>query len=98
MVHTKLPTSHICLKRDTENNFLGVNPIVLKGEVIFVDFDDCVKIKVGDGITHFRDLEYLVDPTEIKRLKREINDLKKDMSFYMIIAYSLISLAFIVFG
>lgn len=98
MAYKNLPVSHICLKRDTEDAWLGVNPILLEGEVAVVDFNDCVKVKIGDGNKHFRDLEYLVDPEKIKILEREINDLKKDMSFYMIIAYSLISLAFIVFG
>lgn len=80
----------ICVRRSTESEWLDVNPILMKGEFAIVDFDDCVKVKIGNGDKHFRDLDYLVDPIKIKKLEQEINDLRNDFNIYMIITNILI--------
>jgi hypothetical protein len=41
----------------TTENLAAVNDVPLKGE-IYVEFGDEIKIKIGDGVTHYNDLEY----------------------------------------
>ena len=89
MEYKNLQVSHICLKRDTEDVWLRVNPILLKGEIAVVEFHDCVKVKIGDGVKHFRDLEYLTDP-KIKSLEEEIKELRQDLSLFIIVTNILI--------
>ena len=46
-------------RRDTEANWISANPIVANGEQIIVDMPDkSIKIKIGDGVKYFNELEY----------------------------------------
>lgn len=49
-------------RRDTEANWQSINPIVANGEQIIVDTGNGIKIKIGDGVKHFNDLEYIDKP------------------------------------
>jgi hypothetical protein len=49
-------------RRDTEANWISINPIVANGELIIVDTDEGIKIKIGDGDSHFNDLKYVDKP------------------------------------
>ena len=49
-------------RRDTEANWQSINPIVANGEQIIVDTNSGIKIKIGDGVSHFNDLEYIDKP------------------------------------
>ena len=49
-------------RRDTEANWQSINPIVANGEQIIVDTANGIKIKIGDGVKHFNDLEYIDKP------------------------------------
>jgi hypothetical protein len=49
-------------RRDTEANWISANPIVANGEQIIVDTDEGIKIKIGDGVSHFNELEYIDKP------------------------------------
>ena len=49
-------------RRDTEANWISTNPIVANGEQIIVDTDEGIKIKIGDGVKYFNELEYIDKP------------------------------------
>ncbi|HAU86433.1 MAG TPA: hypothetical protein DCW90_13340 [Lachnospiraceae bacterium] len=49
------------LKRDTEANWNTANPVILNGEMILVDTPDGLRIKFGDGVSTFKNLEYSND-------------------------------------
>ena len=46
------------LRYDLSANWYNTNPILLLGEMILVSCDYGIDIKIGDGITPFRDLPY----------------------------------------
>ena len=46
-------------KRDTDANWTTNNPVILKNELIFVDTDKGVKMKMGDGVTAYNNLDFL---------------------------------------
>lgn len=50
--------TRISLRRDDVINFES-SFIPLKGEVLFVNYDDSIRVKVGDGVTNFANLKYL---------------------------------------
>lgn len=83
-------TPSICLRKDTEDAWLSVNPILRKGEIAIVEFNDHNKIKIGDGVRHFRDLDYYEDP-RIKSLQGQINHLKMDLCIFASVVYFLIT-------
>lgn len=45
-------------KRDTSANWTAKNPVLLYGEIIFVETDDGVKTKIGDGATTYNNLPF----------------------------------------
>lgn len=50
-------------RRDTEANWISANPIIANGEQIIVDMpDESIKIKIGDGVKYFNELEYIDKP------------------------------------
>jgi hypothetical protein len=66
-------------RRDTEANWQSINPIVANGEQIIVDTNSGIKIKIGDGVKHFNELEYIDKPiTDVlsqKANKSELNSI-----------------------
>ena len=63
-------------RRDTEANWQLINPIVANGEQIIVDTTNGIKIKIGDGVNHFNDLEYVDKPiTDILSQKADRNEI-----------------------
>lgn len=50
--------TRISLKRDIESNLISLNPVLLKGEIYFVDTSEGLKVKVGDGSKTFKQLDY----------------------------------------
>lgn len=51
--------TRIQLKKDSEENWNTNNPVILDGEHILVVMPDgSIASKYGDGVSHFRDLEY----------------------------------------
>lgn len=48
-------------KRDLEVNWLKNNPTLLNGEMVFVDTTDGLRMKVGDGVSKFAELDYSSD-------------------------------------
>lgn len=72
----------ICQKYDTEENWNSSNPILLKGEMVFVeskglDNKSAYKIKVGDGKSHYRELPYIVNTETIDFLLKNNIDIYK---------------------
>ena len=49
----------ITQKKDTEQNWLTNNPILLDGEIALVETTDGVRIKVGNGTDNFQALSYV---------------------------------------
>jgi len=49
---------HIQLRRDTELNWFNVNPILAQGE-LGIELETA-RIKIGDGVTFWRELEYSI--------------------------------------
>lgn len=45
-------------KRDTEANWTAANPVLLNGEIIFVDTDSGLRRKVGDGSSTYSQLSF----------------------------------------
>lgn len=45
-------------KLDTSANWTSRNPVLLSGEIIFVDTDDGTRIKIGDGTTPYANLPF----------------------------------------
>lgn len=45
-------------KRDTSANWTQNNPVILNGEIIIVDTDNGVRIKVGDGVKKYTQLPF----------------------------------------
>ena len=63
-------------RRDTEANWQSINPIVANGEQIIVDTNSGIKIKIGDGVSHFNDLEYVDKPiTDILSQKADKSEI-----------------------
>ena len=64
----KILNSRIQLKHDTEVNWGKAENFIPKiGEVILYDVDsnhDCVRIKIGDGVTPINNLPFAVDYNE----------------------------------
>jgi hypothetical protein len=50
--------TRIGLRRDLESNFSS-SFLPLKGEVLFVETDNRLRIKIGDGVKTFANLAYL---------------------------------------
>lgn len=50
--------TRISLRRDNVINF-DSNFTPLNGEILFVNYEDSVRVKVGDGVTTFANLDYL---------------------------------------
>ena len=46
-------------KKDTEQNWISNNPILLDGEIALVETTDGVRIKVGNGTDNFQALSYV---------------------------------------
>ena len=65
--------SKIQLRSDTSQNWFSVNPILSKGE-IGVEIDKN-RMKLGDGVSHYNDLEYFSDTLDYTDLvnKPQIN-------------------------
>ena len=54
--------SQILSRNDTSANWSSVNPILKKGELgIEIATDNSTYIKVGDGVTHWNDLDYTLN-------------------------------------
>lgn len=49
-------------KRDTAANWTSKNPVLLDGEIVLVDDDGTLRIKMGDGVTSFTLLPYYDAP------------------------------------
>jgi hypothetical protein len=63
-------------RRDTEANWQSINPIIANGELIIVDTDEGIKIKIGDDVSHFNDLEYVDKPiTDVLSQKADKSEL-----------------------
>ena len=54
--------SQIQIRRDTAANWTSTNPTLAEGELGLET--DTRKLKIGDGITAWNDLEYYVNPSE----------------------------------
>lgn len=48
-------------KYDTESNWTSRNPVLLSGEMVFSVTDSGVKIKIGDGDSHYSRLAFVTD-------------------------------------
>lgn len=60
----KMKTAKIVLRNDTTENWVAENTILLKGEpAIEFDENNIAKIKIGDGVTPWKELPYLVTKT-----------------------------------
>lgn len=61
MATTRTIRTQIALRRDTEANFNAIKDTFkpLKGEICFVDTDNGLKVKVGDGEKTFSTLKYI---------------------------------------
>ena len=63
-------------KINTEAKWLEENPVLLNGEIIAVTFTSGTRLKVGDGVKTFSELEYL--DTNILQAQSELqSDLQK---------------------
>jgi hypothetical protein len=58
MLFHKNPSLTIILKNDTETNWESKNPILQESEVIVVRQPSNLAYKLGDGITHYKDLPF----------------------------------------
>ena len=59
-------------KRDTEANWIENNPIILNGELIFVDMEDgTTKMKIGDGIHAYQQVDFLESGSSIIAITNE---------------------------
>ena len=63
--------TRVLLKRDTEENWNSNNPVLLKGELVFVDTSNGIKIKVGDGSSTYSQLEFMSSGAEISAITNE---------------------------
>lgn len=73
--------TRIKLKYDTSENWNNSNLILYKGEMGIEFTPDGTKIKIGNGLYEWKDLEYVsfTDPIMIKNIKsntKQISDLK----------------------
>jgi hypothetical protein len=60
----KMKTAKIVLRNDTTENWVTENTILLKGEpAIEFDENNIAKVKIGDGVTPWQELPYLVTET-----------------------------------
>lgn len=84
----KIIDFRVCFKRDTLERWIYYNPILLDGEVAVVYCDGYNKIKVGDGISHFNDLEYVADSEIMYKLTKNYDILN--------LKINLLSVAFII--
>ena len=58
--------TRIGLRRDSEANYLSSYPQPLKGEILLVDtVSEGVKVKVGDGVNAFKDLNYFDEDSDV---------------------------------
>ena len=51
-------------RRDTASNWAKFNPVLSEGEIGIV-IDGGKGYKIGDGVTHWNDLEYPSNPTSV---------------------------------
>ena len=49
-------------KKDTAANWNSKNPVLLDGEIVLVDDNGTLRIKMGDGLTNFKLLPYFDAP------------------------------------
>lgn len=69
-------------KRDTEANWTAANPVLLNGEIIFVDTDSGLRRKVGDGSSTYSQLSFDSESTVVycTLLSSEWSDGKQTLS------------------
>jgi hypothetical protein len=58
MLSHKNPSLTLILKNDTEINWESKNPILRESEIIVVRQPSNLAYKLGDGITHYKDLPF----------------------------------------
>lgn len=72
----KIKTAKIILRNDTNENWANANTILLKGEpAIEFDENNVAKVKIGDGVTAWKDLPYLVTETVTDEEEAVFDDL-----------------------
>ena len=49
----------IALRRDTLENWLAINPVLMDGEMAVVKSGDAVELKIGNGVSTFAQLPYV---------------------------------------
>lgn len=54
------------LRHDTAKNWVSANPVLLNGEVGIES--DTNLIKIGDGVTHWNDLNYIYNSISVDEL------------------------------
>lgn len=64
VVHTKIQ-----LRSDTQINWAMANPVLLRGEAAFST--DVNKVKIGDGLSTWNQLEYIGDLTKLSQLEND---------------------------
>ena len=53
--------SRISLKKDTKTNWEQNNPVLLDGEIIIVQEDSNLKLKIGNGYSTYSQLPFIID-------------------------------------
>ena len=75
----KVINTRIKQKRDTEANWQSKNPILLKGEIIFIDTNDGeLRSKIGNGTSTYNQLPF--SDTPLRNLVEGIKELVGDSS------------------
>lgn len=73
-----------CMRRDKLQNWEMINPILMDGEFAVVYSNGYNKLKIGDGISHFNELEYVTDPEIINILIAKYDILKVKINLLII--------------
>ena len=89
--------SNVLIMQDTEFNWKLRDPVLLKDQIAIVDCGECVKIKIGDGITNFNDLKYIIDTEKIEYLDDKFKTLKFDIRCHLITLWACLIMVFIAF-
>lgn len=68
-------------RKFTNEKWLELNPILLENEVIFVETESGLKVKIGDGVSNYVDIPYADESTvnEILLLKEVDKEIKEEL-------------------
>lgn len=69
----RIQNVRIQLRRDSEQNWLNNNPVLLCGEVAVSFAENQTRLKIGDGVSMYSDLPFVTDANNDPISARQIN-------------------------